>query len=145
MSGQQPSDSLFDLSIRHAGSHGSGSTADVTIVEHLRVKVPAGAREAWLEAERRTWEPWLEAQPGFLGRDLLWDAAREEGILLIHWASREQWQAIADEDVQRVQARFEACACEALDHRHGDGNPFPMLFAGEQSPSLPLRPPGSGG
>lgn len=139
MSGLPPA-SLFDLSVRHAGSHGPGSGAAVEIVEHLRVKVPAGAREAWLAAEQRTWEPWLEAQPGFLGRDLLWDSAREEGILLIHWASRQQWQAIPSEEVQQVQERFEACARQVLQGGAGDVNPFPMLFAGEQPASVPLPP-----
>jgi uncharacterized protein (TIGR03792 family) len=139
LSGLPPA-SLFDLSVRHAGSHGPGSGAAVEIVEHLRVKVPAGAQEAWLAAEQRTWEPWLEAQPGFLGRDLLWDSAREEGILLIHWASREQWQSIPTEEVERVQARFEACARQVLHGWGGDANPFPMLFAGEQPASVPLHP-----
>lgn len=139
MSGQ-PQASLFDLTVKYAGSHGPGPGQAVEIVEHLRVKVPAGAREAWLAAERSTWEPWLEAQPGFLGRDLLWDPAREEGILLIHWASREQWQAIPTEEVERMQARFEACARQVLQGAEGIANPFPMLFAGDQPASVPLPP-----
>lgn len=139
MSGQLPAP-LFDLSVRHAGSHGPGPGVAVEVVEHLRVKVPAGAREAWLAAEQRTWEPWLEAQPGFLGRDLLWDSAREEGILLIHWASREQWQAIPGEEVQRVQERFEACARRLLPGWAGEANPFPMRFAGEQPASVAFNP-----
>ena len=44
--------------------------ADEMVIEQLRLQVPADQREIWLEAERQTWQPWLERQSGFLGRDL---------------------------------------------------------------------------
>ncbi|MEY4430735.1 MAG: hypothetical protein RLZZ533_671 [Cyanobacteriota bacterium] len=110
-----------------------GGTFEVAVVEHLRVKVPAEARQAWLEAERGSWEPWLAQQPGFLGRDLLWDPDREEGTLLIRWASRAQWKAIAIADVEAVQERFEQLAREATGTRQG--NPFPLVFEGELQPA----------
>jgi uncharacterized protein (TIGR03792 family) len=106
---------------------------EVAVVEHLRVKVPAEARQAWLEAERGSWEPWLERQPGYLGRDLLWDAEREEGTLLIRWASRDPWKAIPLAEVEAVQERFEHLARQATGVRHG--NPFPLVFEGELQPS----------
>lgn len=109
-----------------------GGSFEVAVVEHLRVKVPAEARQAWLEAERGSWEPWLAEQEGYLGRDLLWDAEREEGTLLIRWASRAQWKAIPEQEVERVQARFEALAREATGLRQG--NPFPLVFEGELVP-----------
>jgi len=102
------------------------------VVEHLRIKVPADGRQAWLEAEQGSWEPWLAQQDGFVGRDLLWDAEREEGTLLIRWASREQWKAIPEQEVERVQARFEELAREATGLRQG--NPFPLVFEGELVP-----------
>jgi len=105
---------------------------EVVVVEHLRIKVPADGRQAWLEAEQGSWEPWLAQQDGFVGRDLLWDAEREEGTLLIRWASREQWKAIPEQEVERVQARFEALAREATGLRQG--NPFPLVFEGELVP-----------
>ena len=110
-----------------------GGSFEVAVVEHLRVKVPAEARQAWLEAERGSWEPWLAQQPGFLGRDLLWDPEREEGTLLIRWASRAQWKAIADAEVEAVQERFEQLAREATGTRQG--NPFPLVFEGELQPA----------
>jgi len=110
-----------------------GGTFEVAVVEHLRVKVPAEARQAWLEAERGSWEPWLAQQPGFLGRDLLWDPEHEEGTLLIRWASRAQWKAIAVADVEAVQERFEQLAREATGTRQG--NPFPLVFEGELQPA----------
>lgn len=110
-----------------------GGSFEVAVVEHLRVKVPAEARQAWLEAERGSWEPWLAQQDGYLGRDLLWDPEREEGTLLIRWASRQQWKAIPLEEVEAVQERFEQLARQATGSRQG--NPFPLVFEGELQPA----------
>jgi uncharacterized protein (TIGR03792 family) len=124
---------------------------DVAVVEHLRVHVPAAARVAWLEAEEGSWEPWLQRQAGFLGRELLWDGEKEEGQLLIHWASREQWLAIPPQEVDAVQERFEQLAHAAL-VRLGvnlplEGvpglaapNPFPLVHAGELPSPSPMGP-----
>ncbi|NDF62230.1 MAG: TIGR03792 family protein [Synechococcaceae bacterium WBB_3_034] len=106
---------------------------DVAVVEHLRVKVPAAGRQAWLEAERGSWEPWLAQQPGFLGRELLWDGEREEGTLLIRWASRAQWKQIPEAEIEAVQERFEQLARQATGENQG--NPFPLLFEGELQPA----------
>ena len=106
---------------------------DVAVVEHLRVRVPAEARQAWLEAERGSWEPWLARQEGFIGRDLFWDAEREEGTLLIRWASREQWKRISEAEVEMVQERFEELARSATGATAG--NPFPLVFEGELVPA----------
>ena len=116
-----------------AGSEQAGGQYDVAVVEHLRVKVPAAGRQAWLQAERGSWEPWLQRQPGFLGRELLWDEAREEGTLLIRWASRDQWKRIPEAEIEAVQERFEQLAREATGQNQG--NPFPLLFEGELQPT----------
>lgn len=142
------------------GELSSGLNADgqleVAVIEHLRVKVPAAARSAWLEAEQLTWEPWLAQQQGFLGRHLHWDQEREEGQLLIRWASRQQWHAIPRAEIEAVQERFERIAHACLvrqgllapisDEERAMGssaaselpaagvpaaNPFPLVFAGE--------------
>ncbi|WP_296416628.1 TIGR03792 family protein [Vulcanococcus sp. DEBay_Sum29NL08_54] len=110
-----------------------GGQLEVVVVEHLRIKVPADGRAAWLQAEQGSWEPWLEQQDGYLGRDLLWDSEREEGTLLIRWASREQWKAIPETEVEAVQERFEQLAREATGQ--GQGNPFPLVFEGELIPA----------
>lgn len=114
------------------------SAADA-VVEHLRLKVPAAARRTWLELELQIWDPWLRKQPGFLGRELLWDPETEEGILLIRWVSRAHWHAIPTKEVEAVQTRFEQQARLAL--APGDvpsqfRHPFPLLHAGELQPLL---------
>jgi uncharacterized protein (TIGR03792 family) len=102
------------------------------VVEQLRLRVPAAARDAWLEAERGSWEPWLARQDGFLGRDLYWDPEREEATLLIRWASRGQWKAIETRELERVQADFERIARRLAGQERG--NPFPLVFEGELRP-----------
>ena len=104
----------------------------VAVVEHLRLQVPRESREQWMAAERGSWEPWLKQQPGFLGRDLFWDPATEEGTLLIRWSSRKAWKSIPMAEVEKVQERFETLAREQTGQRQG--NPFPLVFEGELLP-----------
>jgi uncharacterized protein (TIGR03792 family) len=131
--------------ITHLGDDGQ---LEVAVIEHLRVQVPAAARLAWLEAEQASWEPWLQRQPGYLGRELHWDSEHQEGQLLIRWASREQWHAIPRAEIEQVQERFERLAHAALERRglvaplpeisaarQLPANPFPLVFSGELHPA----------
>ena len=102
------------------------------VVELLRLGVPTVHYRAWLEAEKASWEPWLAKQPGFQGRQLLWDRQRQEGTLLIRWASRDQWKAIPEAEVGRVQERFEHRARQLTGQ--ATGNPFPLLAEAELEP-----------
>jgi uncharacterized protein (TIGR03792 family) len=104
----------------------------LVVVEQLRLKVPSAALTAWLDAERGSWEPWLAQQPGFMQRQLFWDPQRQEGTLLIYWASRQQWQATSSEEQQQVQQRFELLARAGTGQEQG--NPFPLIFSGELLP-----------
>ena len=104
----------------------------VAVVGHMRLKVPQESRDHWMVAERGSWEPWLKQQPGFLGRDLFWDPATEEGTLLIRWNSREAWKSISMAEVETVQERFETLAREQTGQ--SQGNPFPLVFEGELLP-----------
>ena len=109
----------------------SPAMAKDAVIEQLRLQVPAAHRELWLQAEARTWQPWLEQQDGFEQRSLYWDSIREEGLLLIQWASRAQWKAIPEAEVLRVQALFEAEVNQTL-QRSKDAAPlFPLLAEGE--------------
>lgn len=125
------------------GQPSAASSAGGPVVEHLRLRVPRQDRSAWLEAERRSWEPWLRQQKGYLGRDLYWDSEREEGVLLIRWADRSDWQSIATAEVERVQRIFEQVAREVLGQPGCSTatppddvvvNPFPLVFSGSLEP-----------
>lgn len=129
-----------------AARTGVAAPAPEVVVEHLRLRVPAAARSAWIQAERETWEPWLQARPGFLGRELLWDPQAEEGILLIRWASRQVWKAIPQAEIDAVQRRFEERAAAALGRGGGGGGgiPFELLHSGELQ-ALHSTPAAGGG
>ncbi len=121
------------------------TTAETGVVELLRLGVKAQHREAWLQAEAASWGPWLKQQEGFLGRQLFWDPERQEGTLLIRWASLEQWKAIPMAEVGEVQERFERLARELTSSDTGSeaANPFPLLYAAELQPQPQLeRQPG---
>ena len=121
---------LSETPLRAGADQQVGQT--VAVVEHLRLQVPRESREHWMTAERGSWEPWLKQQPGFLGRDLFWDPATEEGTLLIRWSSREAWKSISIDEVETVQQRFEMLAREQTGQLQG--NPFPLVFEGELLP-----------
>ena len=106
--------------------------AGAQVVELLRLGVPAAHYRAWLEAEKASWEPWLAKQPGFESRQLLWDRQRQEGTLLIRWASRAQWKAIPEAEVGRIQERFEQRARQLTGQ--ATGNPFPLVAEAELEP-----------
>ncbi|MCT0198206.1 TIGR03792 family protein [Synechococcus sp. CS-1325] len=104
------------------------------VVEVLRLRVPAAERTCWRQAEAHSWEPWLLEQAGYRGRELLWDARLEEGMLLIGWARQSDWDAIAPEQIEAVQARFEAEARRCLGRAEASANPFPLLSSGALLP-----------
>ena len=102
---------------------------DKQIVEHLKISVPAKNKNAWLQAEKESWEPWLKKQKGFKNRQLLWDPKGEEATVLIVWNSREEWKNISQEEINFTQEKFEQSARSSLGLKNG--NPFPLTYEGE--------------
>ena len=98
------------------------------IIEELRLKVPADAKAAWLEAEKEIWEPWLSSQNGFLGRQLFWDKEKEEALILVNWESKKLWKSIPMSEVNVVQEKFEDIVKTAL---NVEENPFKLIYEGE--------------
>ena len=103
-----------------------------SVVEHLKLDVPKKFKHAWLKAERASWEPWLQEQDGFLGRQLFWDPKVEEATLLISWESRAVWKNISQAEINLVQQDFEKIARKETGKT--SGNPFPLIFEGELNP-----------
>jgi uncharacterized protein (TIGR03792 family) len=75
----------------------------MAIVEELTLQVEAGDLEGFLEADARIWTAFLAAQPGFVRKEV-WVAADRPNtvVVMVWWASREQWKAISDETVASV-------------------------------------------
>ncbi len=62
----------------------------------------------------------------------MWDPDNEEATLLITWISREQWKAISNKELEKVQENFESVARKETGQKVG--NPFPLQFEGELLP-----------
>ncbi len=105
---------------------------DQPIIEHLRLHVDNHNRQAWLNAEKGSWEQWLITKKGFLGRKLFWDPLREEATVMITWSSFSQWKDIPQGEIDAVQERFEQLAREGTGKE--TGNPFPLTYEGELLP-----------
>jgi len=99
-----------------------------SIIEELRLKVPADAKAAWLNAEKEIWDPWLSSQDGFLGRQLFWDKEKEEALILVNWRSKKLWKSIPMSEVNIVQRKFEDSVKTAL---NVSKNPFELIYEGE--------------
>ena len=101
---------------------------ELNITEELRLKVPNEFREAWLQAEKKIWDPWLSSKEGFLGRQLFWDKEREEALILVKWESKKSWKNIPISEVNEVQEKFEDNVKTALNISE---NPFQLIYEGE--------------
>ena len=101
---------------------------DQMIIEELRLKVPADAKVAWLNAEKEVWDPWLSSQEGFLGRQLFWNKEKEEALILVNWESKKLWKSILMSEVNLVQEKFEDNVKTAL---NVSSNPCELIYEGE--------------
>ena len=99
-----------------------------TVIEELRLRVPADAKVEWLNAEKQIWEPWLSSQDGFLGRQLFWNKEKEEALILVNWKSKKLWKSIPMSEVNEVQQKFEDNVKTALNVSQ---NPFELIYEGE--------------
>ncbi len=115
----------------HASSQ-SGLKNPHSIIEYLRLSVPSEGKQAWLAAEKDTWEPWLLQQKGFLGRQLFWDPQTEEATVLITWKSRKDWKTIPQSEINIVQDQFEELAMHSTGQTKT--NPFPIKYQSELIP-----------
>jgi len=98
------------------------------VIEELRLKVPADAKAAWLNAEKEIWDPWLSSQEGFLGRQLFWDKEKEEALILVSWESKKLWKSIPLSEVNVIQEQFEDNVKTSL---KVEENPFELIYEGE--------------
>ena len=98
------------------------------VVEELRLRVPLRYKDVWLRAESRIWEPWLQKQKGYLGRELFYDKEKEEALVLVSWEDKKLWKSIALEEVNRIQTIFETTLSQSLKLTT---NPLQLIYEGE--------------
>ena len=119
---------IIQTNFQYLGALPMESYQDEMVIEELRIKVPADAKPAWLNAEKEIWEPWLSSQGGFLGRQLFWDKEKEEALILVNWKSKKLWKSIPISEVNAIQEKFEDNVKTAL---NVNKNPFKLIYEGE--------------
>ncbi len=80
----------------------------MVVIEWLKFRVDPQLREKFIQLDREIWTKSLSQSEGFLGKEIWLDPNfLEEVILIIYWESREQWQAISPEELQRTEKAFD--------------------------------------
>lgn len=77
------------------------------VIELLKCKVDPDWREQYLQKDAEVWTKALAECPGFLGKEV-WLNSEEasEVILVIRWATKEQWKSIPEELLNQVEQEF---------------------------------------
>lgn len=77
------------------------------IIEWLKVNVPPDIREKYIQKDQEIWTAFLSTCPGFLGKEV-WIHPQKltEVVLVIRWATREDWISIPKERLKRINQQF---------------------------------------
>ena len=78
------------------------------VIEWLKFRVPAEQREKYVQIDAEIWNSALEKYDGFMGKEV-WISPDDtsELILVIRWASREQWKAIDQVGLDKITHAFD--------------------------------------
>ncbi len=95
---------VFEISSVSAQS--SRSTG-LPAVEWLKFQVPAQQQIRFIEQDAAIWTPVLASYPGFQRKEIWTNPdSPNELVIVTHWASFDQWQAIPKEVLDRTTQRF---------------------------------------
>lgn len=77
------------------------------VIEFLRFQVTPALRENFVQKDEEIWTPALAKFPGFISKEV-WINPQEaaEVILVIRWATREEWKSISVAQLEKIEARF---------------------------------------
>lgn len=73
------------------------------IIEMLSLRVETELFDEWSEIDRATWTEFLERQPGFIRKEV-WQGTDGQVRVVVWWRSKEDWDAITDQQVAEVDA-----------------------------------------
>ncbi len=85
------------------------------VIEWLKFRVDPAQRDRYLAIDDEIWTSALATYPGFIDKTVWLDPNRDdEVIFVIAWATREQWKAIPQEEIDQINQRFDAAL--GIDH-----------------------------
>jgi len=77
------------------------------VIEWLKIKVRPELREQYIQKDAEIWTTALTGFPGFLGKEVwIHPTDLSEIVLVIRWASREQWKAVPSQRLRELEAAF---------------------------------------
>ncbi|PIG91265.1 TIGR03792 family protein [Gloeocapsopsis sp. IPPAS B-1203] len=77
------------------------------VIEFLKCQVNPDLREHYLQVDAEVWTKALAKCPGFLGKEV-WLNPEEasEVVLVIRWATKEDWKSISEELLRQTEQKF---------------------------------------
>jgi uncharacterized protein (TIGR03792 family) len=77
------------------------------VIELLKFKVTPELREKFIQKDAEIWTAALARYPGFLSKEVWIDPSTPaEVVIVIRWATREQWKSIPTEQLEKIDAQF---------------------------------------
>ncbi|MEM8611249.1 MAG: TIGR03792 family protein [Cyanobacteria bacterium P01_H01_bin.105] len=78
------------------------------VIEWLKFRVDATQRNRYLAIDEEIWTSALAMYPGFLDKTTWLDPNHDdEVIFVISWATRDQWKAIPEDELNQINQRFD--------------------------------------
>ncbi|MBX2866197.1 MAG: TIGR03792 family protein [Leptolyngbyaceae cyanobacterium MAG.088] len=78
------------------------------VIEWLKFRLDPSQRDRYLALDDEIWTSALATYPGFLDKTTWLDPDHDdEVIFVISWATREQWKAIPEPDLEEINQRFD--------------------------------------
>ncbi len=77
------------------------------ITELLRIRIAPEDRERYVQQEHDIWTAYIAKQPGFLRKEI-WLNPEDDGevILVIHWTTLAEQQAVPKAELEAVEQQF---------------------------------------
>ncbi|ASC74078.1 hypothetical protein XM38_050520 [Halomicronema hongdechloris C2206] len=78
------------------------------VIEWLQFQMAPEHRERFIAADTEIWTDALTPYPGFVAKEV-WITPEDETtvVVVVRWASREQWKAIPEAEVRRIEQQFQ--------------------------------------
>lgn len=79
------------------------------VIEWLKFKMDPAQRDRYLTIDDEIWTTALSAYPGFLDKATWLEPGHDdEVIFIISWATRQQWKAIPEDELEQINQRFDS-------------------------------------
>lgn len=97
------------------------------VIEFLKIEVSPEDREQYLQIDEKIWTKALAKFPGFMGKEVWLNPNKPlEVVLIIRWASREEWKSISYQLLAEIEAQF-ALATSSIYHQIVESGEYEVI------------------